>query len=128
MDLEQEKRLSYFLDKFIPKGHSRTEPACRLIPLVSYAVAVWPKPPHHTTVQRLLYTVLVSVHWGTQYTSSSVAGFRFFSTGEQSSPYFIAASKGSAELYCCTEGKQLAFICSVALIVNRVRCHCACTS
>jgi len=29
---------------------------------------------------------------------------RFLSTGKQSSPYFIAASKGSAELYCCTEG------------------------
>ena len=38
-------------------AHCGTEPACRLIPLVSYAVAVWPKPPHYTTVQRLLYTV-----------------------------------------------------------------------
>ena len=42
----------------IKKAHCGTEPACRLIPLVSYAVAVWPKPlQHYTTVQRLLYTV-----------------------------------------------------------------------
>ena len=58
MDFKKTKKgFIFFGQNSCKAAHCGTEPACRLIPLVSYAVAVWPKPPHHTTVQRLLYTV-----------------------------------------------------------------------
>ena len=95
-------------------AHCGTEPACRLIPLVSYAVAVWPKPlQHYTTVQRLLYTVCSTLVY-TVHKQHTVSRLQIPLDRRTVKSIFHCSKQGSAaENSTVVEGKQLPFICSV---------------
>ena len=72
----------------------------------------------HYCAKAALHSV---VHWGTQYTSSTVSRLQIPLDRRTVKSIFHCSSK-ALHNSTVVEGKQLAFICSVALIVNRVRC------
>ena len=72
----------------------------------------------HYCAKAALHSV---VHWGTQYTSSTVSRLQIPLDRRTVKSIFHCNSK-ALQNSTVVEGKQLAFICSVALIVNRERC------